>query len=501
MNFSSRCHQFIAHLFERGSGCLIFLFCLITYLSVYLLAGFIPINGGAGFDGAVYLEYIVKFSSGKEILGDPYRLMRLPGFLPAIVAAWAGVHPDNIVLFQAFINALFLSFGAVLLLSIIKRLTGGLRLHSFISVFIVVFSWPYLVMPIYYPLLSDHIALLFVIVSIWAWLNSCLWLQFFLIPACIWIMPGLSLVPLMLVSLPFQERGRDAEITRNPFVFFVSLALLSILAAYVWVVLNRLSDFEVFSHPSGINLGNLGLREWSSFLVFVALIIAAWAWALLVSTNYFWDALNIRYLLVGIVAAVIGWGFVLYLIDWSSGFRGPPLFYFMLLQSIAAPAKPLVAHFAYFGPVILVSIFSIWIFKDSFFSGVAFPLGVAFLAYLPALFLGSESRQWIAAFPLAVTVVASNERRLRALLVLLLFSVLLCIPVIFLRDGVSHAINSGLGFLSSGWQYYFGRQGPWMSSQSYLAGFVLMIVSFLLYLVSRFRGLNVSAMHISKELF
>lgn len=65
----------------------VFVFSVILYSIVYRLTGLIPVNNGAGFDGSVYVNYIIKISQYIPIEDDPYRLSRIGGFIPAVIYA------------------------------------------------------------------------------------------------------------------------------------------------------------------------------------------------------------------------------------------------------------------------------------------------------------------------------------------------------------------------------------------------------------------------------
>lgn len=131
---------------------------LVGYAVVWKLVGLIPVNAGAGWDGAVYLEYLNKLVHGQRVEGDPYRLTRLPGFLPAAVALALGVGPDAVAPLQSVFNAVLLSaMAAVCYVTLAKRVDRpSIALCATGTLY---FTWPYLVSPVYYPLLSDHPAL------------------------------------------------------------------------------------------------------------------------------------------------------------------------------------------------------------------------------------------------------------------------------------------------------------------------------------------------------
>ena len=148
----------------------------------------------------------------------------------------------------------------------------------------------------------------------------------------------------------------------------------------------------------------------------------------------------------------------------------------LLLQALAAPAKPLVAHFWHFGPVFPLAIVSVVCWAHAASEKTDKPylgLAVVIIAFLPLLLLGSESRQWIALFPLCVAWLAIRLRSERRLLPFALMALVVLAPVAVLKAATARAVASGLPFSHTDWQGYFGRQGPWMSSDTYLVGLAL----------------------------
>ncbi|PIF93503.1 hypothetical protein CLU86_4463 [Acidovorax sp. 62] len=455
----------------------IFFIALIFYFGIYSLTGFIPIAGGAGFDGSVYLDYIIKLASGLGIEKDPYRLMRISGFLPSVLAARAGLDSSGIIVFQAIFNAVSLSFAASLFFKTIESLINkNSKLIAAIATGILFFSWPFLVMPIYYPILSDHVALLFAVVSLYAWSKSYKKTLLLLIPLSVWIMPGLFVVPLMLAALPiYGTEGVLKKISPNNRwvgVFFVGLLLI---VAWIFLKINNLSDAEILMHPPGEKIGMSDLRSWSLLFILIGLFFVAFIWAWISGSGLLRHIFSKKDFFLAMVFLIVGALSVHFFIDWSSGNKGPPLLYFMFLQAMAAPLKPMVSHFLHFGPIIIVAVMSCFCARSFLITDSSLPLFVAFSAYIPILILGSESRQWMPVFPLAVAFVAMNEFRLKNLSLILLFSVALCLPVFILREEVMFSVGNRLDYMSQGWQLYFGRQGPWISHRSYLIGLILML--------------------------
>lgn len=69
----------------------IFIFGVFFYILIYFIVGVIPVGGGSGWDGGVYLDYIARLAAGDSVRGDPYRIIRMSGFLPAIMASHLGL--------------------------------------------------------------------------------------------------------------------------------------------------------------------------------------------------------------------------------------------------------------------------------------------------------------------------------------------------------------------------------------------------------------------------
>lgn len=475
----------------------IFSFCLFIYFSVYLKTGFIPVNGGAGFDGSVYLDYIIKLSSGIEIDNDPYRLMRMSGFLPAILISNLGLDSHFLIYFQATFNAVILSLGAVLFYDSAEKLTREWQ-KAIISTAILFFSWPYLVMPIYYPILSDHLALFLSVVSVWAWVREKQKILFTLIFVSTWVMPGLSILPIILSALPKKiDYGLDDQLQNSLFIkmdsstkwkkieFFIFI-LLATGVAYIAYKLFSLTDEEILSHPPSFEIGMYALRNWSAYFVICGLVIIAVFYSKILSSRSFWKIISFKNSVLSVVFFLMGVASINYFINWDVGYKGPPLLNFLLLQSIAAPAKPIVAHFIHFGPVIIVAMLLINIFKYSRppHFNQNYVLMIAFCFYLPILIMGSESRQWIAVFPLAVLLVAVFEKKIQALFILLLWSIAFCMPLIFLKNGVASSFSGRMSYMSSDWQLYFGRQGPWMSNDTYAISLFVASIFFITYIIT-----------------
>jgi hypothetical protein len=183
------------------------------------------------------------------------------------------------------------------------------------------------------------------------------------------------------------------------------------------------------------------------------------------------------------------------MLDWDSGYRGPPLLHFILLQSLSAPFKPLVAHFLYFGPVLPLAIASVLRWSIAAPNSRREPhmgLAVVILAFLPFLLIGSESRQWVAVFPVCVAWLTVRLRSEWRLLPFAIMGLVLLVPAAFLKPTLTQAVIAQLPFTGPDWQAYFGRQGPWMSREYYFNGIVA-FGSFVLVLLAMNISLRISS--------
>ncbi|WP_313311917.1 hypothetical protein [Pulveribacter sp.] len=445
--------------------------------------GFIPVGDGMGWDGGAYLGYIMKLTLGDHIHGDPYRLIRISGFLPSVLMARLSVEPLGIIFFQMVVNVIILSAAAALFFRVIKYLINN-SLKAVVLTGCLFFSWPYLVLPVYYPILSDHLALALTIFAIWAWVESRFTILLVLIFYACWVMPGLFFVPLVLAVMPFNEPIRPLcnEGVRKYFSVF-AFAGAACAGYYFLSSIAALTDDEIIGRPMGVAVGFPELRYWTLLALALCFVCVAYIFSrVFAPVLSVIGGVNIKRGALALGVLLVGFFSIRTLIDWDHGFQGPPLFYFLRMQASSAPLKPLVAHFLYFGPVFILALMSLIFAGRNFERDRSFPLFLILAAYLPVLIVGSESRQWIAAFPVAVALVAMSNFNIRTLLLFLFFALALCVPAIYLRDGVNAAFSSGAqDYFSTGWQLYFGRQGPWTSRNTYVIGLVSIFVFFMAY--------------------
>jgi hypothetical protein len=468
------------------------------YKQSYLIAGFsavfltltsfivgtIAVGNGTGWDGGAYIAHVELIAAGIEVGDDPYRMSRMGGFIPAIIAAGYGLSREALISFQVLFNIALISVGLAYFYDFL-RVYGVKNKVALISTSILLFSWPVLVLPVYYPILSDHLVLVTVCLSLWFWIRGnhnglyilCLWTP--------WIMPLLVLVPMILASMPYSRSTRFIEneemggggLNKNmlQMIVFLLLALCSIF--FAWLFMSRFSDEAILVH-AGVKAGMPELRIWSAIAVCISLTAIMWVWAQLINSRALFYGIQLTSMFTATVCAAFSYIFMKLGLDWSTGFTGPNILNNIFVQSLSAPFKPYIANFLYFGPVFFVAL-TAFSLKNYKVVKLPWPLITLFAGFLPLLVIGSESRQWLAVFPIFVALFALLEIGFRYRVICFIFAIILCLPAFGLSEAINHASESEHDFLSSNWQYYFGRQGPWMSPVTYIQGMILTLLFFL----------------------
>ncbi len=448
---------------------------LVLFTVASQISGHIPVAQGAGWDGAVYLRYAQTIATGSLEGTGPYHLSRMLGFMPAILAALAGLQGQGLLLFQSILNSILLAISLGIFLHLL--LDWGLsKRAAWIATTCLGLSWSWLIMPVFYPMLSDHTALVMSVLSMWAWNRNRSYLLAILTFAAVWVMPGLLLVPLLLACVPL---GSSAEVkstaTLRPLFRLGLKVMIALPLIAVCFIALQIKDTEIAMHPRGFDVAWLPLKYVSIACLFLSFAAIWFAWTRLFTQRWFWSRLSLHGMILTIGVSAISLLLLAFVLDWDSGFRGPPLLQNMLLQSLAAPFKPLVAHFLYFGPIVPITIALVLQWSVSTPESKIEPhlgLAVVVLAFLPFLLMGSESRQWIAVFPVCVAWLAVRLRSAWHLLPFMLMTVVMLVPVAALKPTLMQAVVSQLPISHPDWQAYFGRLGPWMSRDSYFYGLV-----------------------------
>ncbi len=457
-------------------------FALMVF--AYLWIGFIPLNHGAGWDGNDYLGYVKILASGEPIVGDPYRSIRLSGFLQLLPFAWAGAGRGTLVFTQFVFNIVVMAVGVGSLFSCLKEL-GVASQKALFSIALLMFTWACLVMPVFYPVLSDNLAIPLCCIAMWCWVKEKRLGLYLLCAWFVWLFPGLFLVPLGLISFPYRDGHKvysldlTARFKHRLFAFSAVIGLL--LYAYF---MRKITVVKVAEYmASGGSTGITSLIPVSIAIQAATIVIFAWAGTCFVCSSKLHKALNIRSFLFAVCTIAASYLAMKLVVNFSAGFKGPPIMKNLMLQAVGAPFKPWVSHFLYFGLVVPLTAFQCvkWCFRG----WEKIPTGLIFIvmSFVPFLSFGSESRQWIGVLPACIVVYALTESKKRQQIFLMFTSFVSLFTMFGMHSNTVSAVQGKLGFQSSEWQYYFGRQGPWMSVEVYLVGLLAIILVGIIYFV------------------
>jgi hypothetical protein len=447
----------------------IFLACCALFYFTFLVTGYFVVQDGMGWDGRTFVWAIEAASKGMAYAASPYHTIRMGAFLPVIAFnAIFGLSEPQMVHAQTVVNALLLAASATAFFDFLTRM-GVRRGAALLSLATLVFSWPFLVMPMYYPVLSDPMALAVACLSCWLWERRKSGWLVLLTAYSPFVVAGLFVVPLVLAALPRSRSGgvyvgKDARALRY-------LALLAGAAVSVWLFrqLMHMPDERILAPGGGVQPGIAAWHGLSAaiggvlvlFCVYLAAGIGIKAYR---SRCVSWVGLVAAVLAAGVSTVVI----LRYLLG-NPGFRGPPLLDNIFLQTVVLPFAPTVAHFLYFGGPFLLACAALWRYARNTRTD-ALPFFVLAAIFLPILALGSESRQWLEVFPILVACVALTpmSNAVRGLAVAA--ALLLCVPALWLAGAITDPAPALADFSTGAWQLYFGRQGPWMAFATYRIG-------------------------------
>lgn len=444
-------------------------------LLAHLVVGFVPVGDGAGWDGSVYVQYIQTLGQGNPILNDPYRSVRMSGFLPVIFASALGASKAGLIWTQLFLNVVMLSVGAALLHDTMLRLNVKKSVAT-ISIAILTCSWVFLCMPMFYPILSDNVALAMVCICLWCWVRSYHWAVYAFCAYFTWLMPGLFLIPLILATFPYEcPQKPESGLSRSKLSLwlFTAVALPASVAMLLMIYKVPLSAVVAHAASASGKTASLDMIFLSVAAMLVSLLLIVWLGIRLLLDPVTWRAISFSGLLAAGLSFVASAILIKTCFDWSGDFTGPPLLDYLFYQSLAAPFKPFVAHFIGFGPIILLAIFACLAWGFGYRHSIPKALVVVCFAFLPLLAYGSETRQWVGVLPIAVLIFAVSDFAWLTRVWCLVISAVVLAPSLWIKGYVGMAATAGLSFQSYQWQFYFGRQGPWMSMTVYQIGLIL----------------------------
>ena len=444
--------------------------------------GVIAVAGGQGWDGSVFVRVIHEIVTGAYSNSDPYRAIRTVAF-PAIYYIEYFRPEANIVNAQRNVNILSM-VASICMLYTSARLKSVARSTAVVTVATFFAAWCVLVVPVFTPVLTDHLAIFTSSLSLLLWAADRKRGLYVIVLACVWVMPSAALIPLALLAMkdePGDTRWPPVPVRINVACLLASLAICA--AVYMWKgpALLEGVDTHVFDfprNPDGELTGSLRLLP-VSIIVVIAMVFLCVRSAVLFLTSHI-RHVDAKRVVVGLMVALASFAVMRLLIDFDKGFSAGQLFNNMTKQALSAPLKTWAAHAAYFGPAVLVTYYFV-AFRRTVLPA---PVLLCLVGFMPLLALGSETRQWIAVLPVVMLALCFLPLSMRTRLALMLFSVCMFWGVWTLNDEVTQAVVTNVGLQHPLWNSYMGRVGPWMTMGVYRYWLVLATLMMIaLYLV------------------
>ncbi len=435
-----------------------------------LLPDKIAINGGFGWDGAIYGGFAQDFWARYHTGVSAYYVGRL---LPSLFiyqtlrVLSVPLTEGNVVLAFGVLNAVMLAASAWLWTRIARRLDlGPIGLwFGYVAAFASCFA---LKMISYYPVLTDATAFFLGWAMLAAYLEGSTWLLLVCILVGQFTWPTVLPVGAILLIWPFSRDVGAGSGPDAPYAASLRAGVLAVVPALAVAVL----AFAAL-HKGGRPLPNL-----------IDVLRPAWPLSVICSCAYLATALFL--LLRGSpgvlrlrpylepfrhratyfkVVLLVGLAMVDRLLPSRSvvPIGKSQMFELIAWNSVVAPLRFLVAHVTYFGPVVLILVLG-WrtVARMIGESGPGLTLW-AILAVL--LSLDSESRHLVNVAPVLIAFVAkavdTHRPRARALFVFTALSLL--VSKVWLVIGTERSL-------------YFLNAGPWMSHEQYAVQGAFMLV-------------------------
>jgi hypothetical protein len=457
---------------------------MLAYLIGSIFLGeYIPASDGLGYDGVLYARIARDFFSffSPDILST-YNVQRIfPSSVVYILLKLfnlTGTNAEVRILF-GLLNVVMLVIGIACWKAIAKKFnwTPRVRIISFVGLFI---NYANLKMSFYYPVLTDTSAFTLGVLMLYGYLFKK---KYVLVGTCFigaFTFPTLLFMGLIQIIFPYKQnkafnQNRSEVLTET--LAFIQAALLSFVCLAA-----------VYSYPY-VGLGRAVGGNYSWYVLsisFIALFVFLYA-ALRPLTAYYWNGLsnlknssNIVTLILLVISVKLSLFFL------SANVEAPLDIKSFILhiagQALAYPFNFMVSHIIYFGPSVCLLIF----FWKEIVEYLRQCDGLYYLTILYAvLAIGSESRQLINYFPIAIFLVTErlNQRYLNKKFVVAYVVLSIAISKIWLPlnhgDWPSIGANSPDITLQFPLQWYFMSMGPWVSQAMYMINLLQASVAFI----------------------
>lgn len=453
---------------------IIILFFAWMLFSVFL-GEHIPAANGLGFDGVTYTRFaqsIDKIMLNHELAS--YSVQRiLPSSLIYVASKALHFHvtEQNAPLIFSIFNALMLATSVLIWLKLARKLNWNIyvQIISFAGLFL---NFVNLKMSFYYPTLTDTSAFTIGLLVLYCYVcNKPKWLLAASVVGA-FTFPTILFVGLLLFIVPFNKD--KTMVLKNTTPFPMPATLLQ-------AIIITLTCIEMHSVYGGAAVGSNYSLPMLAFSI-LALFLYAFL-ALRPMTEYYLSALIAfikqpgRILLSFLIYSLVS--IVIKLISNDS----PSILTFSLYftnisnQALAYPFNFIISHVIYYGPIILLLLY-FWKEVVEYISQKGAGLFIVTGIYL-ILSVGSESRQLINFFPIAVFLTAEilNKKALtwNFTLFFAFLSILISKCWLPLNHGEWPSLftNPPQITLEFPLQWYFMSFGPWVSQTMYLTHLIL----------------------------
>ena len=447
----------------------------------------IPVANGLGWDGEGYSRITLAFPDYLFGHGlDQYLLQRMLSFgavyfffkifglslTPVIMPVAFGALSLVLLLFSVFLwRAIAIKFAW----------KPEVRLMMLVGLF---FNYAILKMNIYYPVLTDITGFFFGLLMLYFYVQKRNYAVLLTTLIGAFAFPTLLYVGIIFFVFPI-ENNQIAQRRVNYLSMAISFSIA--LAIIGWCLLAHRAGHKAVGGYYSLPI--LGMSACALF----AYLFAGFSYLVPYCIDCLlgcWQRVSSR--IVVAVATFIGLkALMFYLSDGAKGALSFSLFIKNIaVQALAYPFIFIVSHVVYYGPVILLLIYfwkDIVIYIKNKGPGLFIVFGLYFV-----LSIGSESRQFIAFFPISMFVLGEILNR-KKITPIFIYS-FICLSLIAskfwlpLNHGEWPSIwtNPPEVTLAFPMQWYFMSQGPWVSKGMYVVNFMLVsLIGLIIYLLSK----------------
>ncbi len=448
-------------------------------------------NNGNGWDGAVYTDMVKKMPEViyNNTISSFYYQRILPSFLCYASLRVVGVETSDINVLHFFIvfNIILILISVFVYTRIAKLLS--FNSYTFIAGFVLLFyNFSVLKMSMYDPVKTDYLAFLEGL------LISYFYLKKNFIALLITAICSLFTFPtvIFLSSIFLILFDKDVKATMSDIKPAVIKYLLPLLLASIPVLLTFYSykynfvKFDFARATDGATMSWVDTKERLSMLLSIIMLVFVLFVFYKAMILYVKDILNFRgftYYKAGVMVLIFIVANVLIKKLCDVNAPNPNSFadflYRICYQALVYPLGSYIAHFIYFGSVIIL----LFLRFKKVISSIG-NLGKGFVVFLGLnliLMIGSESRQFIYVIPfitVAILYAMNEELNGNKLLLFVLIIINLTFSFFWYQinlPDVQMEVGSQKAFPQ---QRYFGFQGPWVSRNTYYIHLLFTIACF-----------------------